>query len=72
MTIENEMLSVVSVVENQSICRTVKGARFIGQASGWYYNPFTRQYGLVLTAFDYAFEGTTHVYPATQLEIVRP
>lgn len=69
-SLANEYAAVLAAVDQQCICQTIKGAKFKGQATGWYYNPFMKQYGLVLTAFDPSFEGTTHVYPATQLEII--
>lgn len=68
--ITNSEWAVKECVKKRYVLRTVKGAKFIGRATGFYYNFYTDQWGLVLTAFDEAFAGTTHVYPATQLEIV--
>lgn len=72
MTLSNDEYTVRQAVEEAVRVRTVKGAKFVGRVTGWYYNHIMKHYGVVVVADHPSFEGAAHVYPAAQVEAIEP
>ncbi len=72
MPLGNDEYSVRQAVEEACRVRTIKGAKFAGRVTGWYYNHIMKHYGVVVVADHPTFEGAAHVYPAVQVEVLEP